>query len=291
MGAAAGLKAACGQDDARRVSPSTANSAPEASPTDQAGDAACSHARATLPAYLAGDLGLDALVELRAHLGRCPDCREHLEVGVTTAASLRTRARQERTREQRVERRAQHRKRALQGAFSLSARSPLGPRLRMLLLPAFFVFLMMQTTSGSLAKVKPALTTLRGEVRVDDLPVPPERPRRELRAGDFCRTGDASGARLFMGHTSVRMFEHTGLWIESTSPVRLRLEVGEVETSGAATLTSRLGLIELDGASARVSSRAGRLRVLSHGDGVRVVDSRGVRELGLGDEVELGAGR
>ena len=54
------------------------------------------------------------------------------------------------------------------------------------------MFLMLQTSNGSLAKSTPALTTLRGEVRVDELIVPPDRPRREVRPGDYCRTGEGA---------------------------------------------------------------------------------------------------
>lgn len=252
-------------------------------------DVGCEAARATLPAYLAGDLGLEALVELRAHLSGCPACRADLETGVSTAASLRARARRERELQVRTERRSRHRRLALQGAFSFSPRDPRGARLRMLLLPAFFMFLMVQTTSGSLARTGPALIALRGDVRVDDLAVPPDRPRRELRPGDFCFTGEGAGARLFLEGTSVRLRERTGVWIESTSPVRLRLQAGALELSGTATVTSRAGLLELERSDAVASVSDGRLAVLSHGDGVRVVDSRGVRELDAGSSVELGA--
>lgn len=245
---------------------------PEAPNVPNAAGDACARARASLGSWLRDELDLKARARRRAHLSGCASCREHAERVLAAAPSMRS---------ERPPARAAGVARA--ATFSRSSAAPLSARLRVLLLPAFFLVLMVEATRPSRGGGGPTLGALLGDVRLDGRALAPGAAPQGARAGDACVTGADGSARLSLGASSARLESGTWAWLESASELRVRLGGGVLVVHGPAVVTCALGVVEVDRGAARVRLDAAGLAVDPLVGEVRLVDHRGVRRLPSAD--------
>lgn len=245
------------------------------------GAAACAALHRALPAFLEGGLPGAEQLELRRHHRACGACRQHFEQVVSTAARLQHVPRAARIEKERRRRRQGQRRRAVAGML-LSARNPRNARLRLLLLPAFFIVLMVEVSRGPRAAAGAVLTASSGRVVLGDLLLGTVGEPRAVLRGDLCATGDDGAAVLALGETEVELGPATWLWLEDAPSARLRLGGGSVRVRGAATLTSARGVVETSGGLASITLDGVGLGVSASEGSVLVVDSQGERVVSAG---------
>lgn len=236
--------------------------------------------------FVAGELDAQGRRRL-AHLARsdpraASEYREAL--GRAAAVGRATRARREdeavRNHEARQSRRAHEREAHRRGLRT--DRNSLA-RLRTILLPAFFAFLIWQVTRVTAAPPALSLVLEAGEVEVSGEPLSLAAPGAELRRGDWALSRGEVRATVEGSGVELRLGPDSRLLVERVDPPRLRLEAGSLEVLGSCTLTARTGVAEVEDGSASVALRAGLLEVTCRRGSAVVIDARGERRLGPGE--------
>lgn len=250
---------------------------------------ACRLAWERTRSFLARSLAVSEQRELSQHLEQCPDCHaRYIEAGRTTAC-LGHMSRTERLARERRARRARQRRLAFEGGNLSPGRKQRAYRLRTLLIPAFFIFLMTQITQLKLPRPAVDLECTSGIVHAADAELRPgQKQGTDLTRGDWCSTAEDSEARLRVGKNALELGPSTWLLVESVRPPRFRLDRGSLALTGRCTLTSAWGWIRVEGA-ARVELAEGRLWVECSSGSVSLTDAAGTLELLAGESAQRGA--
>ena len=246
-------------------------------------DPGCAAARAAMGRYLDGSESLATDSELRRHLARCADCNDRFRDALVLAARVGREARQEREAER--ERLAEQERKA-----PVSSRFAADPgraaRLRLMLVPAVFVFLM-AGFDPSKRSSELELVAVAGETRSGESVLAGGDAERALLRGDWCETGPAAEALIRAPELTLELGADTTLLVESPSRRRFRLERGRLELRGACQVTSPFGVVEVHSGQARlVLSRAG-LRVESVSGELSASNAWTRRDLAAGETLVL----
>ena len=152
----------------------------------------CEVAWIMIQGFASGDTTPDGEHLMRVHIAHCGECRDEYRSAMVTMARIGGERRRKRVE---GERQARHdRLRAM--AFQASA-PPSGKfhRMRTLLYPAFFAFLLFQVSRMSVAVAGVSITGLTGQVTVGDQGLEPA-AELPVSRGNWCETGPDSSARL-----------------------------------------------------------------------------------------------
>lgn len=221
-------------------------------------EAACEEASESIRGFVSGLLSADRERALRSHLDRCGDCRDHYRAAVITTAHIGHERRLERDARQKRVRRERLRRLAREGQ---PAGRPSYFRLRTLLYPAFFAFLMWQM-SGLLTRGAGIMVErLEGGVTAGPLELFEGRGRAPLGTGQRCSTATDGSARVEARGTDLVLGPHSDLSLESAEPLRFRLGRGSLRANGTCAVTTRLGIVDVTKGEAEVALGRGALQI------------------------------
>lgn len=235
----------------------------------------CDEVSVLVRTFVAKGLSTEKGRLLRAHVEGCRACREIYRGGVETAAHIGHGRRTERVATEKAVRRWSLRRDAFSAHATPRGR---GARIRTLVYPAFFCFLIIQFTEIGSHEAMLEVEILAGEVQASEA----------LELGELCATGPEGRARLTTDGAWLELGHETRLLVESIHPPRVRLLAGELELDGGWHVTTRQGVVEVEGGRARVALDPDGL-VCSGDTGVlRVIDARGETIVAAGERVVFG---
>lgn len=242
----------------------------------------CARARAELGRLVETALVPEQGSVLRAHLQACPECEREYRESLRVTAHIARERRLGREAGERAQRRAERLRLARsprsQRSFSLVVRT--------LMLPGLLIFLL---TRMSTSEVEARARAVLGEYslgvrRMDtqDLPQP-------LRRGDWVVTDANSAASLTLGARNEVLVERgSKVCIEDRRLGRLLFDSGALVVRGRRTVTTRVGVVELEHGELRICGDLQSAEIeLRHGACV-VSDAQGERRLASGERVRLG---
>ena len=242
--------------------------------------------------YLRGGLAGRERAEFRAHLAECASCEATYRESVCVATQLAARRRETRDKRERARAAARRRTMLVEGSLSRHGRLPRTRRnahLRLILMPAFAVFLMMVIFPRAQAwgPQRVHLTEAEGLVRVSGLLVDEPVESRELSRGDWCAVGPEGRARLELGDTHIELAAGTLLLIEDSAQLRLRIDAGRIDIQGTCVVTAEEGVVEASGGSGHVAMRPEGLEVHTREGAWTAFTSRAEHALAAGETVLL----
>lgn len=242
----------------------------------------CERARAEL-----GKLVETALVPqqgsgLRRHLDGCAECAGEYRESLRVTAHIARERRLGREAAERTRRRDER----LRLARSPRSRRPFSMVVRTLVLPGLLIFLL---TRMSNSEVEARARALVGEYslgvrRMDtsDLPQP-------LRRGDWIVTDENSAASLTLGARNEVLVERgSRVCVEDRGLGRLLFDSGALVVRGRRTLTTRVGVVELERGELRLHGDARAVELELRSGACVVSDAHGERRLEPGERLRLG---
>ncbi len=243
---------------------------------------ACERARADLGRLVETALVPEQGSALREHLDGCPECEREYRESLRVTAHIARERRLGREAAERAQRRAER----LRLARSPRSQRSLSLVVRTLVLPGLLIFLL---TRMSNSEVEARARAVVGEYtlgvrRMDmqDLPQP-------LRRGDWVVTDSNSAASLTLGARNEVLVERgSKVCVEDRGLGRLLFDSGALVVRGRRTVTTRVGVVELEHGELRISGGGQSVVIeLRHGSCV-VADALGERRLAPGERVRLG---
>jgi hypothetical protein len=263
---------------------STTGPAPETPEAPAALD--CDEVVGLSRAFASGTLDMEDTRRLRSHLAHCRECMNTYRDAVQTTAQLGRFTIEE--REKRLldrQRRARHAK-VFSSPEKVSKR-PNWLRLRLILMPAFFIYLMIQITGFGPPPARVDLVKSDGQVSLQGREVGGREHELLVLPGRWVTTGLYSKAWLDARTAKVRMSGETELLLESARPVRLRLRRGGLEVEGDITLVTALGLLEISEGRGHVFLGDGGLRLDPVAGSWKLFDRRGERSFPMGETSDV----
>jgi hypothetical protein len=204
----------------------------------------CDEAARLTRSFATGQLEVEALRGLRRHLARCGECMALYREALETTAQLGRLTVEERERRL-LERQRQALHAKAFGPREKSGRRARRFRLRMVLLPAFFIYLMTQIAGLGPPPARVELVAHSGHVTIDGRTVEPGAEAALVLPGRWVISAQGAQARLD-GRTCVAQLEaETELLLESAKPVRFRLRRGGLQVDGDMICVTVLGLVEV----------------------------------------------
>jgi len=228
---------------------------------------------------VAGDPARGADGPQRSHLEACAGCAGAYHSAVNTAASI---GRARRTTRVQAERAARHER--LQ-RIARSVRNPArgwAQRVRLMLLPSFFMFLIVYALGERPSTAGYTLTVEAGEALAGEELIGDERRSASLVPGDWCATGPFSKASLTLHTATLQLAADTRLFVQGGVPERSYLARGQVQIKGSGVLVQHAGTLELEGGEVtlRVGPRVTYVSV--HAGTATWTDASGARTLAPG---------
>ena len=239
-----------------------------------------------MPGFALGELDLTATREMRAHLALCPECMDHYRGTMQAAASFGRKGKQE--REQRaIERQKSNLHQKHFGPREKPKPSGRQFRLRLLLMPAFVIFLLTRIGSLGAPAARVELVAARGVVKVDDVErLDLDEPYLIL-PGRWLVTAQFAKARVEAGVCDLEFGSDTTCLVESARPVRLRIERGRVDVDGSVTIITVLGLLEVTAGAGRITLDSRGLHMEPQTGVWNFMNKNGEQILALGREVTI----
>ncbi|MFT7486954.1 MAG: hypothetical protein ACI9F9_002811 [Candidatus Paceibacteria bacterium] len=211
----------------------------------------CEGALVCIRFYARGELEPDPTRILRLHLAQCPACMTLYRDTMETTALMGRRNQGERE------------ERALERAQKNLHEKHFGPRpnpgkgmsrykLRLLLMPAFAIFLLIHFTGLGEPPARVDLIATDGLVKVNGvLRAHPEKPFLIL-PGRWVTTGQFGKAVIDGGSCLLNLGQETDCLVEAARPVRVRLERGRIDLDGELIVVTVLGLLHVRDGKGRV---------------------------------------
>lgn len=246
----------------------------------------CGEAAGLTRAFASGVLGTAETKRLRSHLARCRECMGAYRAAIETTAQLGRFTVEE--REKRLidrQRRALHAKAF--GPREKGRKRPNWLRLRLVLMPAFFIYLMIQITGLGPPPARVDLVASEGPVTLDGRDVGGREDEILVLPGRWVGTGPYAKALLDARSASVELAAETELLLESARPVRLRLRRGGVQVEGDLTVVTVLGLVEVAEGRGHLYFGDGGLQVEPEVGTWKLFDKRGERTFPLGESSDV----
>lgn len=223
---------------------------------------------------------------LRKHLLQCAECKALYRDVVETAASLGHHRRAE--REDLESEKAVIRRAAYRSIDKIREEKPNTFALRMILVPAFFFFLMVFVTKIAWPEDKVKVADFGGAVFLGEDSFLPNGPPALILRGSWLTTNERAFLKLKLGSTAVRLDELTFLLVEDPAGHRFRLRGGALELSGVVQVTTTRGVFEMEDGTARLELHGSNLE-LTCTDGEAVfLDAAGKTILKAGENLVRG---
>jgi len=247
----------------------------------------CAKAASEISTFAGSRMPADRGRVLRAHLLKCEACkalyRETVEVAAALGHNLRA------DREDHESEEAEVRRAAYRSMDKIKQEKPNTFALRMILIPAFFFFLMVFVTKIAWPDDKIRVSDFGGAVFLgEDSFLPNEAPALILR-GSWLTTNVRAFLELDAGSTTVRMGEQTFLLVEDPAGHRFRLKGGEVTLLGSGEITTSRGIVLIEDGSARVVLDGMRFELYCEAGEAKFIDATGETVVGAGEQLLRGS--
>ena len=242
----------------------------------------CESARAELGRLVETALVPEQGSSLRRHLELCAACEHEYRESLRVTARI---ARERRLGRESAERRRRREER-LRLARSPRSHRPYSMIVRTLVLPGLLIFLL---TRMSESEVEARARALVGEYslgvrRMDTQDVP-----QPLRRGDWIVTGTESAASLTLGARNEVLVERDSkVCVEDRGLGRLLFDSGALVVRGRRTITTGVGVLELEHGELRIHGDSRCVTVELRAGACVVCDALGERRLEPGERLSLG---
>ncbi len=245
----------------------------------------CPEARVRTRAFAAGELGVAATRELRKHLASCAECMSLYRDTLQTTAQLAQLG-----AEAREARQLDRRRRAAHAAHFGRKDAPPPKkarnwRLRMILMPAFFIWLMTQIAGFGQPPAKVEVVSHLGAVEISGRPVQEDKQPQLVLPGRWVLTGPFSKAEIDARECLVQLADRTEALVESARPVRFRLRVGRMKVEGDLVIVCVLGLVRIEEGRGRVTLDERGLTIEAESGSWTFFDDGGERRVAPGREL------
>jgi hypothetical protein len=159
-------------------------------------------------------------------------------------------------------------------------------RLRLMLVPAVFVFLMANFDPLKRSS-ELELVAVAGETRSGETVLAGGDAARGLLRGDWCETGPTAEALIRRAEFTLELGPSSSLLVVSPSQRRFRLGRGRVELRGACQVSCTFGVVEVHSGQARLTLTPAGLLVENVNGELSASDAWTSRELAHGETLEL----
>lgn len=246
----------------------------------------CEHAAGEIRAFAGSSMPAARGRILRKHLLQCAECKALYRDVVETAASLGHNLRS--GREDLESERAVIRRAAYRSIDKIRQEKPNTFALRMILIPAFFFFLMVFVTKIAWPDDKVKVKDFGGAVFLGEDSFLPDGPAGLILRGSWLTTNERAFLELKLGSSSVRLDELTFLLVEDPARHRFRLRNGTLELSGLAQVTTTRGILEMEEGTARLGLHGSNLELTCETGEVVFLDALGKTRLSAGEKLVRG---
>lgn len=220
---------------------------------------------------------------LRSHLLECGDCKSFYKETIETAASLGSNLRA--NREAKLAEQSETRRAAQRSVDKLRRSRPNHSRLRTVMLPAFFFFLMVSVTKLAWPDDKVRVTEWGGPVFLNDEPFGFEGVPKKIRRGSWLVTGASGKVSIETGDSAIQLGERTFLLVEEPGAHRFRFRGGELTVAGPSLVTTTHGVLEVIDGAARLEARGARFELVCESGTIAFTDASGTQKLTATDRV------
>jgi len=204
-------------------------------------------------------LSQDDAQRMRAHLVGCPECTSQYRTAIESAARTGASAREDKERREADVAHARHVRESVEGQRPAKRNTLL--RLRTMIMPAFFAFLIFQVFKAQDHGPRFVVEGAIGEVEVTGRRIESYGDNDViLRRGTRCITGANSSARLVQDGSVLEVGADSSVMVLDFDPPRARLEAGELTIEGPCIVETIIGNVHAVGVSAR-----GRVLLEAHG--------------------------
>lgn len=234
----------------------------------------CEEALKRVHGFALGNLPPIQVRELRQHILGCSTCRVAYKEAIETTASFAHVSKQERE-EQEIERTKRRIHAERFGPTAEVVKHRRFYRLRIALIPAFFIFLMLKVTGLGEPPARVDLVATDGTVQLEkDQVLVTEDPILIL-PGRWLHTSTFSSANLVSRDVTVELGSRTTLLLESARPVRMRLRRGQLDIEGDLIIYSMLGMLHVSQGKGRVTLNSDGLLIEAESGGWKLLDKSG----------------
>lgn len=161
-------------------------------------------------------------------------------------------------------------------------------RLRTLVIPAFFTWLILQIAGAGAKPGRLEVSEARGNVTIAERPYTDYERTPLLIRGAWCNTDEASSATLVAPGARVVVGSWSSVQAEATEPLRLRLRAGELDLEGTATIVTNLGVVDLVSGAGHMRLSAEGVQLECRAGSLVFVGPLGERRLVAGERALLG---
>jgi hypothetical protein len=243
----------------------------------------CEQARTEIRTFAGSRVPAARARVLRLHLLECEDCNAFYRESLETAARLGGNLRAD--REQGEAEATEVRREAARSLDKVRQRKPNSSRLRTVLLPAFFFFLMVFVTRAVWPGDRVQVADWGGPVFIDDEPFLREGSPKGIRRGRWLVTGAAGRLELKNGSARLALGERTFLLVEDPAAHRFRFRGGDLRVSGPCSVTTTHGVLELEDGTATLDARGASFELICEAGGALFIDATGEHRLEAGERV------
>ena len=253
----------------------------------------CARSSERLARYLHGGAALEEHEVYRHHRRDCPACAETFREALALTTELSQQRRETQLKKEREQRRARRRADAIEGSNTRAgglSRRRRNAHLRLMLMPAFAVFIMLGVypATRSWGPPRVALTVTEGAVIVSGESVAAGEEPRTLQRGDWCVLDAGGAGELVLKDTRLGLEPGTRVLIEDSFDLRVRLHGGRLAIAGPCVVTTTEGVVEVPGGSGWIALVDGGLRVHSDTGAWGASNSHSQLLLGADETVLLG---
>src|SRR5690606_1851292 len=161
-------------------------------------------------------------------------------------------------------------------------------RLRTLLIPAFFTWLILQIAGVGKSSGRLEVSEARGDVTIAERPYADYERTPLLIRGAWCNTEEASSATLVAPEARVVVGSWSSVQAEATEPLRLRLRAGERDLGGPATSGTSFGVVALVSSAGTMRLRAEGVDLECRAGSLVFIGPLGERRVVAGERASLG---
>lgn len=247
-----------------------------------AGGINCQRAFILTREFTSGEIEKPELRKLRSHMAFCGECRQTYREAVETTASLSrfaVEAREQRQIER--QRNALHAK--VYGEKEKPKRRRFPFRLRLILMPAFFIYLVTQITQLGPPPARVELIGTEGTVHLHGKPIESEVDRLLILPGRWISTMPLAKATLDGRECLFSLGSETEVLLEAARPVRVRVKRGYVKFDGDAVVVTAMGMLDIKAGKGSLHLSDAGLRLEPESGEWTFVDRRGKRTVPNGE--------
>jgi hypothetical protein len=244
----------------------------------------CAAARPLIDDFAQRTLHADEAAAMRAHLVGCESCAAYYRSAVESVGRSGAAARELRERREAARRHDQRLRESVEG--QIEPKRHRNFRIRTLLMPAFFAFLIFQIFNMQDRGPRFIVDGAIGDVEITGRPFAAYGKNEiVMRRGSRCITGTNSSATMHSGDNAFRLGADSEILITDFEPPRARLFAGEFRTQGPCVIETLLGNVLVTGedASGRVLFETNGLLVVADSGRWVFINADGEQAIPVGE--------